>query len=288
MALATRSMWGIPFVYDDAWWLSQPWAMTTAPFRLGLWLSDGLPWGPRAVLLALHVLNGALLWVVARRWMSQVGALLMLTLFWLHPLALQPVLYVTWGREIWVATWALLSVIGLLHGSMTGAVIGVCALIGAAAMKTSAVPLMAAIPMLWAVRAGYGRLMAVVIALSALATWPTHLSVGVVDWAVSLVGTLRLALWPDGLSILHDWRAASPAVGMAALIVVLSAGVVAWRSSAWAIGIWAWMVALTLPRAFLRDAPLFTEAHTYVPFLALWMGSGAALDGLSAKALTHG
>src|SRR3990167_2082253 len=238
--MATARSWSMPFVYDDAEWMRQSgeaWSIATAPWRVARWVSEGRPWGPHelgvgphlfngALLwrgargggvgggggwgagVGLHLFNGALLWRLARRWLSGIGALWALTLFWLHPLPLQAVFYVTGGREAWLATWVLVALISGLRGGWLGWALGASALIAAVLVKPSALPVVLVVPMAWAITRGVGRLAAVLaLCVGSFTSGPWGLTLdGLRIWAASLTGLLRLVIWPDGLAIMHDWR----------------------------------------------------------------------------------
>jgi len=285
--LATLRIWTMPFVYDDAEWMAQSaaqWSVGAVPFRFAQWLGDGLPRAAHAVVLGLHLINGLLLWVVSRRWLSETGALLALTLFWLHPLPLQAVFYVTGGREVWLTTLTLLAVLGGLHGGVLGWTLGISAWLSAVGVKTSALPVLLAVPFVWACARGYGRLLAVLLVCVGLSTtgpWALS-SEAVRTWAVSLTRYLGFVAWPDGFSIVHDWRVVSPAIGGVALAGLLWLGVVAWSRSRAAWWAWLWVVALTCPRA-LVSGPTLTEAQMYLPLVAVWIAIGLAVDGFKEK-----
>lgn len=282
--LATAHIWTMPFVYDDPAWLAisaERWSAAGAPFRIGAWLSGGLPWGPHAVVVGLHLLNGALLWPLMREWVSEIGALLALAVFWLHPLPLQAVFYVTGGREVWIATWALLALAAGLRGGVLGWLVGLVALACVGLMKTSAFPLLVLIPILWAASRGYARLVAVLgacVALSTSGPWVVTRD-AIAAWSGSLLGYLQLIAWPDQLALIHDWPA--PSIAAVGIAVVVAIAWCQWcPSMPWAA---LWVVGLTLPRALWRDAPPLTEAHMYVPCLAIWLGLGASVDRVFLK-----
>jgi hypothetical protein len=273
--VATARSWGMPFLYDDLAWTSQPWSLATAPYRLALVLGGGLPWAVHGMAVALHVLNGALFWRLTRRWLSPAGALMALTLFWLHPLPLQAVFYVTGSREVWLTTWALVALLGGLRGGW-GWLVGAFALLAAVTIKASALPLVVAIPLVWACARGYGRLTFLsMVCVGLSASWPVVMTMeGVRLWAVSLWGALSRVVWIPNLSIVHDTQI-SPMVGMAVIAAVVLTGVATWRRPLW--WAWLWVVGVTAPRAF-TGTPSLTDAHVYVPNLAIWILGGVAVD----------
>lgn len=253
------------------------------PYRFAGWLGDGLPWAYRAVILGLHVLNGGLLWLVMRRWLSVTAGFVALTLFWLHPLPWQAVGSITGGREVLLTSYVLLAAVGILSRRWWGVLLAVGGLVAAVSLKTSALALLVVAPVLWASLYGYGRLTALLVAivgLSASIPWAVDAE-PVRTWALSVWRYLAFVPVPYGFSVLHDWRVVPEARG--ALLVGLTAamGVIAWRSQArWPWWVWVWVVGLTLPRALVREAPPLTEAQMYLPALAIWIGIGAVVDAM--------
>lgn len=296
--LATLRSWSSPFVYDDADWMAHSvagWSVGGAPFRLADGLGGGLPWAAHGLLVMLHLLNGALLWRLARRWLSARAALVMLTGFWLHPLSLQAVFYVTAGREVWLTTWTLLALWGGLRGGMAGWTLGIVAVALAVMVKPSAAPIAIAVPLLWGAAQGRARivtqgLVLALIGAGVCSAVPVTLSrLALRTWGVSLWRYAGLLLWPAGFSIVHDWAAVPIWLGGLAVSSLLALGVVAARRSRAAWWAWIWIVTLTLPRALVLNAPPLTEAQTYLPFLAIWALFGWAVDQPRACAeVLHG
>lgn len=278
----------MPYVYDDHYWMHislTQLTIGTAPFSLAEWIGGGRPWAPHAMVLLLHLLNGVLVWRLAQRWMSDHGALFALALFWLHPLSLQAVFYVTAGREVWVGTVALIATLAGVRGGVIGWPVGLAALGAAAAVKTSALPVLLVVPTVWAATRSSARVLLIAglcVGLSSAIPWARDAD-AIRAWAVALWGGLRLIAWPDALSLLHDWRAVSAPLGWIAVAMLAALGVIAWRLSRAAWWAWAWVVGLTLPRALIHvppepSAPLLTEAHLYLPCLAIWLACGAGLE----------
>lgn len=280
--LTTARLWSLPLVYDDGEVMRQGASLTigTAHVTLGAWL--GGETGVRGVVLGLHLLNGALFWILSRRWLSDVGALLALTLLWLHPVSLQSIWYLTAGREVWLVTLALLAVLAGVRGGWLGAAIGVGALCLAVQVKASALPLVAAVPLVWAMVQGLPRgVMAGLVGavLLAGAAWGVTVD-GLQLWAAGLLTGLGRIAWPQELALLYDVRGAALDLGWLAVAALAALGVAAWRLGLAAFCAWLWVVGLTLPRAFVADAPPLTDFHLYLPALGLWLASGAGLDAL--------
>ncbi len=271
------------FVFDDHnWvaWVPDPqvaapaWRyVSRAPWAVAAWLGGGLPWAYHAVVVSLHLLNGGLLYRLARRWLSVPAALLTLTLFWLHPMQVESVAYISGGMEVLLTTYVLLA---LLAGPN---LLGLLALALAVQLKPSAVPLLLAVPFVWTRRKYvWGAAVAAVLLIVALT--PTYLAwllraapladrlqqVHQVSSALVLLGWQMITF--HGYSILTDGF--TSAFGTA---LVLALGLLAWH---WrpAFLAWLWIVALLLPRALvLHDASALTLHHLYLPFLAVWLQS---------------
>lgn len=291
---AYRSVWGAGWVFDDLGWDRTPEAMggmTTmawAPFAFARWVGGGLPWAFHGLVLGLHLLNGLLLSLIARRWLSPMAVSLALVLFWLHPLQAESVAYVSGGVEVLLGYYVLLAIWGGLSSSWVLRGIGLVSLGLAVTLKPSALPLLIVVPsaMVCANPRWRGRLLwsLIGVALVALVGWPEMVPrVALVDlehWAEAVGRYLAFVVWPVGFSIEHDWQAVPAWVGLVAISGIALAGVLAWQLRAsWSAPWWAWLwiVALVLPRALMSGPPL-TQHHVYVPFLAVWLLAGSALD----------
>lgn len=277
------------WIYDDAGWLdpvqigSGVHAWAYAPFAAALWLSGGLPWAAHTLILGLHLFNGVLLWLVMRPWLTPTIALGVLTLFWLHPLQVEAVAYVSGGIEVLLTTYVLLA-------WLTPWPLAVGLLWLGAHLKYSAMPILVLVP-LAKVRRVPTWLPAMLVVVAAFVAQPAvigYLHQGV-PWAVRLQDAEFLSLavwrylaflvWPVGFSIEHDWIAFAP-FGPLALTAGLLVGVVAWMSRrAWRAPWWAcvWIGGLLAPRLLAPHAPSLTEHHTYLTFLAVWLCAGSAL-----------
>ena len=296
MLIAYGRVWTFGFLYDDPWWVDQAgglWAVAT-------WLGGGLPWAFHGLALGLHLVNGGLLWALARRWLSPIAALLVLLLLWLHPLQVASVAYVTGAIEAQLTLYVLLAIWGCVTGRWWSVVLGLVSLGLAVSLKWSALSLLLVLPLFvglvprWVRVAGGGALVIVVGAVIGRA-WPS-----MAGWlaaegdrlepmrllALAIWRYLAFVVWPWGFSIEHDWRAAPIALGWLAVAGLLTLGIVAWRSRVTWLA-WIAVVGLVLPRALVPDAPPLTEHHTRLPFLAVWLMAGAAFDSLHER-LTHG
>ncbi len=302
---AYGSVWNSPWLYDDWNWLpfttltSSDWrAWGRLPFAWANALSGGLPWASHGLILAVHLLNGVLLVSLLRKWFSEPALALVLALFWLHPLQVEAVGYVTGGIEVLLTLYVLVALKGLQTETWLGYAVALCGFSLALALKWSALPLLLVVPILLS---GINPMIAVrfaalvipaasVLLWSAFMAWgPWHHAAGTMTrWvelqqlAVGLWRGLSLVVVPYGFSIEHDWAIVPAAFALMAVLASVIAGVLAYRlQTVWEGPWWAyvWIVGLLLPRALvLHEASPLTEHHLYLPFLALWCLAGAALD----------
>lgn len=282
--MAHSRAFSAPFVFDDLFALPEmleaP-AIGLWPYRVAEWIGGGLPWAFHGLIVLLHLLNGALFWIVARRWMTETAAGVALTLFWLHPLPAQAVAYVIGGREVLLTTYVLIAAIGILSRSWVGAAVAVSSLILALTLKTSALALAIVAPVLWASLYGYGRLAALVGVIAVGASVPWAFSTDALHaWGLALWRYLLFIPIPVGFSVTHDWIATPPVIATICVALTAAVSLKAWQTSPmtwWAV---AWIVGLTLPRVFVSGAPPLTEVQTYLPFLPLWLVIGTGADYL--------
>jgi len=272
--------------------LTQAWAaaverparsLTGLSFALNQWLVGAMnPAGFHAGNVLLHLLNGWLVYLVSRRVLSATGAAFALGVFWLHPVQVEAVAYVSARADLVSACCVLLALLCTARGWGVAAMVA-CAL--AVGGKESAVVAWALVP-LWAFWIGQ--------------TWPVWMRIA---WASSVVvpvmGLLYVhpialdmtytltqlaALWrffawmvvPVGLAFDPDWRWITPGV------TILSAGAwgavltCAWlsRRSAWAFAV-VFVVIAVSPRLLVPVLEGPHLHHFYLPMFAisLWAGS---------------
>lgn len=305
--LVYSRVWSAPFVYDDANWVQQAIPSTWAywhrtPWRAAQWLGGGLPWAFHGLVLGLHLVNGLLVWSLARRWLTYAACVLVLTLFWLHPIQVEAVAYVSGGIEVLLTAYALMALVCGLSTSRWLWLVGGISLFLAASMKLSAVPVLLIVPVTVALlRGSLWRMVPAAVVAAIWVGWPAMIYWGLrpASWArrlqdasvlaLSLWRYLGLLVWPVGFSIEHtaDTRYAVVA-GASALL----AGMLAWMCRRhWAAPLiaWSWIVALLLPRALVpHDGSPLTEHHTYLPFLAVWYLAGSAFDRFTSQGVCSG
>ncbi len=250
--------------------------------------------------LVLHLLNGVLLWYLARRWLSEVASVLVVTLFWLHPLQVESVAYISGGMETLLTSYTLIAVLAGLAGSFW-LVLSALALWLAVTLKFSAMPLLLVVPAVVAIDRGAkaAKWLLPVMAAGAVVAFFALPSIGGFGFGPHVI-QVNLALWrylamipiPYGFSIEHDWWSVPPSIGYLALFATLLAGYAAWwfhsvegRSAGWYA--WLFIMGLLVPRALtLHGEPpcevCLTEHHTYLPFTAVWLTLGSAWDRFHA------
>lgn len=301
--LAYARVWTLGWAYDDATWLpmtSLPLAAIARwPYRLGAWVSDGLPWGTHAIILVLHLANGGLLWRLARRWLSQNAALLALAVFWLHPINSQAVAYASGGMEVLLTAYALIALVGLTSDAWIARAGGGVALGLALSLKVSALPLLIGVPVAAASMRGLSwRVGALTVSAGLAGMWMYRASLAnyltdvaqmttqIAELCTALVGSIGLVIMPLGLSLVHDWYLTPLALQGVAVLAVVGAGLLSLTCASWVpFAAWAWIVGLVLPRALAFDMPALTEHHLYAPLLALWLLCGWTADQFSRTAV---
>lgn len=246
--------------------------------------------------LALHLLNGVLAYHLLRRFAPSL-AWLVVAIFWVHPLAMGTVAYITARADLLVTMWILLAV-WLALGPLTvwrGLAMGAAVLLAGMSKEIGlvAIPLVALTRVCWARRVVGTRpvvvslvvvLMAVCVARgSTLWAWATLTDVPWTEGAWRQLGMighlLSLAVWPAGLSLDHDvldvaawvpWLTASGGVGLALL---------AWRMAS-PLGLWAlgWVVITVAPRFVFRTHEFLTEPQLYLSWLGVcvWLALAVA------------
>ncbi len=306
--LAYVGVWSAGFVFDDPNWIPFPtdaWHVVQrvpgqAPWLLASWLGGGLPWAYHGFVLGLHLVNGLLLWSLLGSFLTAPAKLLTLTLFWLHPIQVESVAYVSGGTEVLLTSYVLLALLLWSIGAWWSLVGGFVAFGLALTLKLSAMALLGLLPVVLRLPPRGSMRVGLVLSFTAalivgvvwspvqlgfwlsahLPTGPSVLEQGTV-LAVALWRDLALVVWPVRFSV-EPVTTFAPWIGWVALAGMVLAGVGAWLlRHAWPVPFWAWawIVVLLLPRALVRyqGSPL-TLAHLYLPLLAVWVLAGATVD----------
>lgn len=259
--------------------------VTEVSYEVARAISGPEPWGDHLVNVALHLVNTALVGVIAAEILAPLPAVLAMAVFALHPLQTEAVAYVSGRADLLACCGFLLALCATLRGSLTGACLG---LLFAGLSKESAL-LAGPLVCVWAwVAAPTFPLRKLVMILAGAAT-----TVVIVFWfrmrleiadlhqvgrtAWSVLRLTALVFVPYGQSIDHDWHGAG--VVLRAVSVGMVAGLTSWaigvvRSSLWALP-WLLAVIWFLPRFVVRGSEGLHEHHMYVvmSFWALCAGA---------------
>lgn len=287
----------------------QPRALANLTIRAQGWASASAA-GYHLGNLAIHLVNGALLWCVLTPFgvpAQTVGVLL----FLLHPINAEAVAYVSARPDLLAATGVLLVVLASARDDALG-VVGVTVAGGLALLaKESAIVVVGLFPLWllmrgrwsprWAVPLGIWAVagLAVVYRLvhipaciatkgapchpvashwGAMALYTTDAAHGALGFAAiqsaALLRLLALVVWPVGFSIDHDVDIVPMTVGVIALLG-LGLGLVlalrAWRRLPWLTFAACWL-AISLSLRFVMPMPEYLhEHHLYVPLLGIWI-----------------
>lgn len=251
--------------------------------------------GQHAVNLALHLVNGLLVYAVALR-MVPAAALAAAAVFLLHPLSGSAVLYIT-GRAdllmtggVLLAAWLSLQAFrwwraGLIAGAL---------LLAAASKEIGAVGMLLVAVTAYRRGPGWRVIVAspaftVMVSIAAIVSgamlgriwthraswiWMTPETGGSpLDWLTflplqsgALWHLLTLVIWPVGFSIDHDVLAiaASGRLVSLALTAVALVAFVRWRSWPLAAWVFAWVAISVAPRFVFRTSEFITEVQLYL------------------------
>lgn len=293
------------YVWEDAVYAEMPlrivdglqtMRLVTLLTRVGDYeLGGGDPWAPHLVNLLLHLLNGALLWIVARRWIGPSAGGVSAAVFLVHPMNSEAVSYITGRSDLLLTLWLLL-IAALVTPTMSWwRWLGVIA-VSAAALFTKETGVVALLLLLWL--RPPSRVAVIAIGLIAgLAVWRSmpwwdwtvstaiaHGPIGFAAVQVTAVWTyVGLWIWPIGFSIDHDFDVLPRFVPVLALIGTSALAVIAWRGRrAWPV-VWlaiGWMTVTLAPRLVVRSPEYLAERQFYLSAVGLALLTGAAWAAL--------
>lgn len=278
------------WVLEDA---RQPvaWSLALSPRRVSSWVSwatqtlfSAGPGPARSVSLALHLVNGVCVALVARRLVPAGAAVLAMGVFLLHPLNTEAVAYPAMQSEL-LLTGATLAAMLVAPRSLVGAW-GLCALAALAKEAGIASFLVVAVWMtslraLWSWRTAGAWLASV--AGPALLAWPVMASLDYgwpemqdITRSVTGYGALLLKfLIPVGLTPLHDWWGLTRPVAAIGLMVAMLVIGLTWRTRA--RGGVLLVIASLAPRLpwWLPGGP--TEHHVYLASAGMSVAAAALI-----------
>lgn len=298
-ALYARTL-GFGFVYED---LNDPEAFFRDGQGFTGWFSDALvkpfrsltalsvvmnqavfgernPVGFHAANVALHLVNGALLYALARRLMTW-GAVVAVGLFWLHPIQVESVAYVSARPDLVSTLCVLVALLCVERGSVLGAFLA-C---GAAVLgKETAIVAYLLIPAWayvrgyqwdWSARLAWGVFLAIP-AGALLVHYPIQVDgLYAGEQLAALSRLLLLVVIPVGFTIDHDWTVITPQV----VLLVASAWVVALSIACeknwpyWSQAL-LWSVLCVAPRFVVPLVEGLHEHHLYLPMIGLSLCAG--------------
>lgn len=292
---------GAPFVFEDVHYLSsQP--VWRVPGRALTTVSiSSHPAAAHLTNVALHLVNGALVYRVALLVTSPAAAVCAAGVFLLHPLNSEAVSYVAARGDLLVTLFALVAAWSALTGRwlVCGAAVlgaGLSKEIGLVVVPLAVVTLAIfrqGLPQTRLVRdallCGAGLVMGAAwlhvsswIAMSAAGGGSVYPWMTFVQWQLGMLARLlTLAVWPIGFSIDHDALTLAGgwlALGGALIAASLCAAAWAWKRApvlAWGL---AWAVLTVAPRFLVPTIEFFHEYYLYAAMVgvSVLLGSGLA------------
>lgn len=292
--LADRPWAGWPHAVRDAWQTPQR-SLTRLSADLTRRIS-ATPTAAHAVSLGWHLLNAGLLWALARRVLSRMGAWMTAGLWLLLPLQTESVAYLSSRGELIAAMWLLLSLLALEQGWLAAA--WVCAALAVTGKELGVMVL--GIGPLWAwtrgqqwpvwtrIAWGLASLPLFGLLLRGLAVRDGLRWVSATYVAAQLTAFGRLLLLvpealvhPSALTIDHDWIWITRTVAWTgAGLWLLLLGVV-WRWPLWRFAGLAALVSV-LPRLIWPIPDGLHERHLTVALVGITLVLGS-LWGLTER-----
>lgn len=313
-----RPLRSAEFVYEDEF------AITTAPQVLTP--NDVEPWHPRwltqateqatvliagispfafhAGNLALHLLNGVLLLVLARQlgW-STVGSLTALLIFWLNPLASEAVSYASGRTDLILCLGVLITLLAASAAAPSeltrlGVVVGL--LIAWGGKETGACAALLLV-LLWIVLPEYRPerrwwipIFLVGCAGTAFVLRPIvnnpyawqmpHGGLGYLSIQLTAMWRLlALLVYPVGFTIDHDFYRVTEPLGLTVLAMTVILSVVVYRLKErlpWVTLSAFWVLVALAPRFFVRIPEFLHEQHMYTALVGVSLLAGWTLSTL--------
>lgn len=296
--LAYARVWSFGMVYDDLNWVGKPIAVESwpywarAPWVVAQWIGHGQLWAYHGLVVCIHLVNGLLVYRLARYLLNESASLIALALFWLHPIQVESVAYLSGGIETLVTGYLLIALLAGLQGRLWLLLSGFCLFL-AVTLKFSALPMLLIVPALIASRRGWIALWLLPALLVGVVLMGVPAILSIQHFSFSWAHVRQLAeavwrylafiVWPFGFSIEHDWTVVAPIWGWLALAATALVGAMTWLFKedvplAWIA--WVVLVGALLPRVCVAEMPPLTEHHVYGLFIPIWLLCGEVLQCL--------
>ncbi len=304
LALTALVYWPVPWVqwvYEDSHWVAErDWQYIASAYRLTTLVShlNDLIGGfsPRSYHLfnvAIHMVNGLLVGILAGGWRRPLAAFTAGGLFLLHPLQAEAVAYVTGRWELLVALGILVGLLAIRRETPTwwsGVVVALAGLFALAA-KPSGITAPALILMgaeTWAAMWVPLVIWTAGFAVMVPRLWRVMLNPGVTGPGVSVVTYawqqyttmlqyLGMVFVPVGQTIDHE-----PGLVGTGMLGLLAWVAIGWfRPSSWpALGMLAvWLIVALAPRFVVVMPEYLNEHQFYVPMIGVSLALGYIVEG---------
>lgn len=250
--------------------------------------AGGNPFVARSINLAVHLLNGLLLWLLARQVLTAWGALFASALFLLHPVQTEAVAYVAGRPELLTATWVLLA---LLVSRRSVAFAGLCAVL-AVTGKEMGVMALGLVP-LWAWCTGHrwsrsamvgwagvslimGGFFVRGVQASIGSLWAsgTYVAAQLTAYGRLLFLLPEAILHPSALTIDHDWIWITRPLAYASAALWAMALWALWRWPLWRYAVLGSLVAIA-PRLLFPLLDGLHERYLMVPMIGWSLAFGS-------------
>lgn len=328
LAVLTAAIYGFTerngFVYEDratvtqnptvldpsvAVELHKPRSLSELSLKLNYYLSGLSPRAFHLTNVGFHLVNGLLVFLLARRFMGEIGATAAAAVFWLHPLQSEAVNYVTSRNELIACFFGLLALLALLRDSWSvwSAIGGAVAICAAILAKESAVGLLPAIALYgYCVRPnwpkslliGGGIAVGVVVVAMTVRIFSSDYGTAAIPittrgpWAYAATQASAMwryiwaLIWPWPLTVDHDFEVLPAWLNSLSLVTlgICLYAISGLRQSAPLI-VWAlcFPIAVLLPRFVIRIPEYLNEHQLYVPMIGVALVIGFGWQLLSTR-----
>lgn len=250
---------------------------------------DTRPITQRTMSLLLHLVNGLLLYVLARTVMSEAGALVAMGVWLLHPLMTESVAYMSARPELVAGAWTLSALVAASKGwnalalacaalAITGKEIDLTALglvplfvwcIGAPRWSVRAIGDWVAVSaaMVWLFLQGADARMALWV------SW-TYVAAQLTAFGRLVLLLLEAIVHPAALTIDHDWMWITRPIAYGGAMLWVIALALAWRWPLWRFAVLGSLVAL-VPRLVLPLPDGLHERHLVLPMIGWTLACGS-------------